>query len=155
QAHPAGPRAQTMRSLSMSARQDPQSSPSSQETLPGFVVSSQANRSDLADLLDALQTLRLCDASVRMREHPDPLLGKIASYFNDIASGQQELLLALQAMREGDFSVRIARDGSGLVGKMAEAFNHIASTNQTLFQQLRYVGEVVGKEGRTRQRVRI
>src|SRR5262249_9117853 len=142
----AGPAGPGQAESFMPARQEPQSSPSSQEAIPGLVVSPHANGSGLGDLLDALQALRLGDASMRMREHPDPLLGKIASYFNDIASSQQELLLALQAMREGDFSVRIARDGPGLPGKMAEIFNHIAATNQTLAQQLRYVGEVVGKE---------
>jgi len=92
---------------------------------------------------------------MRMQESPDPLLGGIASCFNDIASSQQQLLVALRAMREGDFSVRMARDGSGLLGKMAETFNQIASASQTLSQQLQRVGQVVGKEGRTRQRIRI
>src|SRR5262245_36629212 len=122
----------------MSESQEIGSSQSSPQGLSGMVAFSEAGSSIFADLLDALQALRLGDASVRVREHSDPVLGKIANCFNDIASSQQQLLLALQAMREGDFSVRIAREGSGLLGKMAETFNHIAATNQALSQQLRY-----------------
>jgi HAMP domain-containing protein/signal transduction histidine kinase/DNA-binding response OmpR family regulator len=67
----------------------------------------------------------------------------------------QRLLRALQAMRMGDFSVRMAGDAPGLLGKIADTFNDIVSTNQHFAQQLEQVGQVVGKEGRTRQRLRI
>ena len=67
----------------------------------------------------------------------------------------QELLRALQSMRMGDFSVRMAGDAPGLLGKIADTFNDIVSTNQHFAQQLEQVGQVVGKEGRTRQRLRI
>ena len=67
----------------------------------------------------------------------------------------QDLLRALQAMRMGDFSVRMAGDAPGLLGKIADTFNDIVSTNQHFAQQLEQVGQVVGKEGRTRQRLRI
>jgi HAMP domain-containing protein/CheY-like chemotaxis protein/GAF domain-containing protein len=66
-----------------------------------------------------------------------------------------ELLRALQAMRMGDFSVRMAGDAQGILGKIADTFNDIVSTNQHFAQQLEQVGQVVGKEGRTRQRLRI
>ncbi len=69
--------------------------------------------------------------------------------------GLQHLLRALQAMRTGDFSVRMASDATGLMGKIADTFNEIVSTNQQIAQQLKHVGQVVGKEGRTRQRLRI
>ena len=65
-----------------------------------------------------------------------------------------ELLHALQAMRVGDFSVRMAGDRVGLLGKIADTFNEIAGTNQRMARQLERVGQVVGREGRTRQRVR-
>jgi HAMP domain-containing protein/CheY-like chemotaxis protein/signal transduction histidine kinase len=70
------------------------------------------------------------------------------------AGGLAELLHALQAMRVGDFSVRMAGDRIGLLGKVADTFNEIAATNQRMASQLERVGEVVGREGRTRQRVR-
>jgi HAMP domain-containing protein/CheY-like chemotaxis protein/signal transduction histidine kinase len=66
-----------------------------------------------------------------------------------------ELLHALQAMRVGDFSVRMAGDRVGLIGKVADTFNDIVATNQRMAQQLERVGQVVGREGRTRQRVRL
>src|SRR5207248_2588418 len=64
-----------------------------------------------------------------------------------------DLLRALQAMRVGDFSVRMAGDQVGLAGKIADTFNEIVAANQRMAQQLERVGQVVGKEGKTRQRV--
>ena len=70
------------------------------------------------------------------------------------APGLAELLHALQAMRVGDFSVRMAGDRVGIIGKIADTFNEIVATNQRMARQLERVGQVVGREGRTRQRVR-
>src|SRR6266700_2011416 len=64
-----------------------------------------------------------------------------------------DFLRALQAMRVGDFSVRMAGDQVGLAGKIADTFNEIVAANQSMAQQLERVGQVVGKEGKTRQRV--
>ncbi|MBW8857542.1 MAG: hypothetical protein JF604_25160, partial [Bradyrhizobium sp.] len=67
----------------------------------------------------------------------------------------EELLEALQAMQAGDFSVRLPASRTGIAGKIADTFNEIVSTNQRMAQPLERVGEVVGKEGKTRQRVRL
>jgi HAMP domain-containing protein/CheY-like chemotaxis protein/signal transduction histidine kinase len=67
---------------------------------------------------------------------------------------RQELLLALQAMRSGDFSVRMSGDYLGIDGKIADTFNEIIAANQRMAQQLELVGQVVGREGKTRQRVK-
>jgi HAMP domain-containing protein/signal transduction histidine kinase/DNA-binding response OmpR family regulator len=64
------------------------------------------------------------------------------------------LLEALQAMRVGDFSVRLRGDLTGLEGKVADAFNDIIATNERMASQLELVGQVVGREGKTRRRVR-
>ena len=66
----------------------------------------------------------------------------------------RELLHALQAVRVGDFSVRMAGDQVGLMGKVADTFNEIVAANQRMAKQLERVGQVVGREGKTRQRVR-
>ncbi|MFZ0722993.1 MAG: HAMP domain-containing protein, partial [Xanthobacteraceae bacterium] len=58
-------------------------------------------------------------------------------------------------MRVGDFSVRMAGDRVGILGKIADTFNEIVVTNQRMAKQLERVGQVVGREGRTRQRVRL
>ncbi len=71
------------------------------------------------------------------------------------AGGLTELLHALQTMRVGDFSVRMAGDRVGIFGKIADTFNEIVATNQRMAKQLERVGQVVGREGRTRQRVRV
>jgi HAMP domain-containing protein/CheY-like chemotaxis protein/signal transduction histidine kinase len=65
-----------------------------------------------------------------------------------------ELLLALQAVRSGDFSVRMSGDYLGMDGKIADTFNEIIAANQRMAQQLELVGQVVGREGKTRQRVK-
>ena len=67
----------------------------------------------------------------------------------------QEILDALQAMRTGDFSVRLPRDQVGIAGKIADTFNEIVAANERMAKQLEEVGEVVGREGKTRQRVRV
>jgi HAMP domain-containing protein/CheY-like chemotaxis protein len=72
----------------------------------------------------------------------------------DRSFDQQALLRALQAMRLGDFSVRLPGDQTGISGKIADTFNEIVAANQRMAQQLEHVGHVVGREGKTRQRVR-
>ncbi len=54
----------------------------------------------------------------------------------------------------GDFSVRLPSDWSGIDGKIADTFNEIVAANQKIAQELKRVGQVVGKEGRTRERAR-
>src|SRR5215216_5949281 len=70
------------------------------------------------------------------------------------AADLRNLLHALQGVRHGDFSVRMAGDRVGIVGKIADTFNEIVAANQRMATQLHRVGQVVGREGKTRQRVR-
>jgi HAMP domain-containing protein/CheY-like chemotaxis protein/signal transduction histidine kinase len=69
------------------------------------------------------------------------------------ASQLQALLHALQSVRTGDFSVRMPGDWIGIEGKIADTFNEIVAANQRMAKQLERVGQVVGREGKTRQRV--
>jgi len=64
------------------------------------------------------------------------------------------VLAALQTMRNGDFSVRLPGSWTGLSGKIADTFNDIVAANQQMAQELNRVGQVVGKEGRTRERLK-
>jgi methyl-accepting chemotaxis protein len=64
------------------------------------------------------------------------------------------LLYGLQAMSNGEFSVRLPGHWTGLEGKIADTFNEIVAANQKMAQELKRVGQVVGKEGKTRQRAR-
>jgi HAMP domain-containing protein/CheY-like chemotaxis protein/signal transduction histidine kinase len=73
---------------------------------------------------------------------------------HDNTAELQQLLAALQAMRMGDFSVRLPGEQIGLMGKIASTFNEIVVANQQMADQLEKVGESVGREGRTRQRVK-
>jgi methyl-accepting chemotaxis protein len=65
-----------------------------------------------------------------------------------------ELLNALQAVRDGDFSVRLPGHWTGLEGKIADTFNEIVASNERMASELERVGTVVGKRGKTRQRVK-
>jgi HAMP domain-containing protein/CheY-like chemotaxis protein/signal transduction histidine kinase len=64
------------------------------------------------------------------------------------------ILASLQTMRDGDFSVRLPGSWTGLEGKIADTFNAIVAANQQMAQELKRVGQVVGKEGRTRERTK-
>ena len=66
----------------------------------------------------------------------------------------ETLLGALQAMRQGDFSIRLPGNQVGLAGKVADTFNDIVAANERMAQQLENVGQVVGRDGKTRTRVR-
>ncbi len=75
-------------------------------------------------------------------------------YTNGNPDSSQDLLHALQAMRSGDFSVHMTGNHLGIEGKIADTFNEIVAANQRMAQQLERVGQVVGREGKTRQRVK-
>lgn len=65
------------------------------------------------------------------------------------------LLFTLQAVRAGNFSVRMPVDWPDQWGRAADAINDIIATNEHMAQQLALVGQVVGREGKTKQRLRI
>src|SRR6201994_1150355 len=81
----------------------------------------------------------------------------IAKTTKDVAEAPnldlRKLLRALQSVRDGDFSVRLASDQTGLAGKVADTFNEIVSSNQRLARELERVGQIVGKDGKTRHRM--
>src|SRR5512140_2619293 len=64
------------------------------------------------------------------------------------------ILASLQSMRDGDFTVRLPGTWVGLAGKVADTFNDIVAANQHMEQELKRVGHVVGKQGKTRERTR-
>src|SRR5215831_11871092 len=70
------------------------------------------------------------------------------------ASEMGVILASLLTIRDGDFSVRLPGTWTGLPGKIADTFNEIVAANQQMALELKRVGQVVGKEGRTRERVR-
>ncbi|MGB9166578.1 MAG: HAMP domain-containing protein, partial [Rhodomicrobium sp.] len=79
-------------------------------------------------------------------------------YTNGAGRGDESLrslLFALQSARDGDFSIRLPSDWTGLYGRVADAFNDIVSVNQRMSQQLHLAGQYVGREGKTRHRLRL
>jgi len=73
----------------------------------------------------------------------------------DVSTADLTVILAsLHTMRDGDFSVRLPGAWTGLAGKIADTFNDIVAANQQMAQELKRIGHVVGKQGRTRERAR-
>jgi HAMP domain-containing protein/CheY-like chemotaxis protein/signal transduction histidine kinase len=64
------------------------------------------------------------------------------------------ILESLQTMKEGNFSVRLPVSWTGLPGKIADNFNEIVTANERMAHELKRVGMAVGKEGKTRERIR-
>ena len=67
---------------------------------------------------------------------------------------RRQLLAALQRMRDGDFTVQLPGDWTGIDGKIADTFNDIVQQNAQMARELQRVGQVVGVEGKTSERVR-
>src|SRR5262245_49212089 len=88
------------------------------------------------------------------RPAPAPGNGDAERTVNGETVDVHELLHALTAMRVGDFSVRLPSDRIGIAGKIADTFNEIVAANQRMAQQLDRVGAAVGREGKTRNRVK-
>ena len=65
------------------------------------------------------------------------------------------ILQSLQTMKDGDFSVRLPVSWTGLPGKIADTFNEIVTANEQMALELKRVGQAVGKEGKTRERIRV
>ena len=65
------------------------------------------------------------------------------------------ILQTLQTMKNGDFSVRLPVSWTGLPGKIADNFNEIVTANERMAFELNRVGQAVGKEGKTRERIRL
>ena len=81
--------------------------------------------------------------------------GKHSEAINAPQAEELALILAsLQTMRDGDFTVRLPVAWVGLEGKIADTFNDIATANEQMADELKRVGQAVGKEGKTRERAR-
>jgi HAMP domain-containing protein/CheY-like chemotaxis protein/GAF domain-containing protein len=65
------------------------------------------------------------------------------------------ILQCLQRMKDGDFSVRLPVTWTGLPGKISDSFNEIVTANEQMALELKRVGQAVGKEGKTRERIRV
>ncbi|MGN7875583.1 HAMP domain-containing protein, partial [Roseateles sp. 22389] len=62
------------------------------------------------------------------------------------------MLLALHALRRGDPDVRLPFHWTGVAGKLADAFNEVVEQNASMAAELSRLRQVVGKEGRLKQR---
>jgi HAMP domain-containing protein/CheY-like chemotaxis protein/signal transduction histidine kinase len=100
------------------------------------------------------------DSAIAVANGKPDEAGKSKNNGNSIRASEPDsanlgvILASLQTMRDGDFSVRLPGSWTGLAGKIADTFNSIVAANQQMAQELKRVGQVVGKEGRTRERAR-
>src|ERR1044072_2973073 len=88
---------------------------------------------------------------------PEEVLGTPASLqrADGESAGELRILLeALHSVRQGDFTVQLPGDWTGLYGKVADTFNDIVRSNRRLSDELARVGQSVGNQGKTRQRLR-
>jgi HAMP domain-containing protein/signal transduction histidine kinase/DNA-binding response OmpR family regulator len=70
----------------------------------------------------------------------------------DAASEMHQLLGALIALRKGDAGVRLPAHWSGVAGRVADAFNDVVEQNANMAEELARLRQVVGKEGKLKQR---
>src|SRR6202142_4354554 len=104
-------------------------------------------------------TVKRSERSTKMTANPEPSRatknnGHSSMVAENVSPDLSVILACLQTMRAGDFSVRLPGSWTGLAGKIADTFNDIVAVNQQMAEELRRVGQVVGKEGRTRERTR-
>ncbi|WP_457337662.1 HAMP domain-containing protein [Rhizobacter sp. P5_C2] len=74
---------------------------------------------------------------------------------NEVATPEREmvtLLAALTQLRRGDASVRLPLHWEGLAGKVADVFNDLVEQNAAMADELGRLRQVVGKEGKLKQR---
>ncbi|SHN34196.1 HAMP domain-containing protein [Rhizobacter sp. OV335] len=74
---------------------------------------------------------------------------------NEVATPEREmvtLLAALTQLRRGDASVRLPLHWDGLAGKVADVFNDLVEQNAAMADELGRLRQVVGKEGKLKQR---
>ena len=65
-----------------------------------------------------------------------------------------QLLAALNAARDGDFSVRLSGRKHGVMGEIGRAFNGLVALNEHRTDEVSRVARMIGREGRTEERLR-
>ncbi len=70
----------------------------------------------------------------------------------DVATELHQLLGALVSLRKGDPGVRLPVHWSGVAGRVADAFNDVVEQNAGMAEELARLRQVVGKEGKLKQR---
>ncbi|QYR53307.1 hybrid sensor histidine kinase/response regulator [Lysobacter soyae] len=65
----------------------------------------------------------------------------------------EQLLEAMNAVKRGDFTVSLPAHWDGIEGMLANAFNEIVASDQQVANELERLGDLVGRQGRLRERM--
>ncbi len=80
---------------------------------------------------------------------------KPARRSNSGTLSEREILAALRAFKRGEFDVRLPDDCEGVAGEICTTFNALAAAQASAEMELDDVRQAVGREGRTRRRIRM
>ncbi len=67
---------------------------------------------------------------------------------------QRAILAGLRALKRGEFSVRLPDELTGVAGQICETFNQLAQQQEAMEREFEALRVAVGREGRTRRRMR-
>src|SRR5947207_1128705 len=70
------------------------------------------------------------------------------------ALNRRQLLAALRALKRGELDVRLPDDLGGLDGQISEAFNDLVVQVASIADEASELRDAVGREGRTKKRLR-
>ena len=80
---------------------------------------------------------------------------KVLEHAPDADNANEEMAILLDALtrlRKGDAKARLPAHWVGLPGKVADTFNELVEQNATLASELVRLRQVVGKQGKLKQR---
>src|SRR5688572_19318350 len=66
----------------------------------------------------------------------------------------REILSALRGFKRGEFDLRLRDDLTGTEGQICEVFNTLSDQMQSLEEEFAELRTAIGKEGRTRRRMK-
>jgi HAMP domain-containing protein/CheY-like chemotaxis protein/signal transduction histidine kinase len=92
------------------------------------------------------------ETTIRRRTRATPA-ARQATAPTSTAEPLLQLLGAMQGVNDGDFSVQLPLHWDGIEARLAASFNDIVASNRRLANELARVGQKVGRQGQTRQRV--
>jgi len=128
----------------------------------GNGASSQQERLELAEILDAVAAFRKGNLDSRVPADRTGVPGKAADAINELLEMHERMRgdfalinRILTSVKKGNFEVRMPVDRWGSARSVAENLNEIIDHNEKMTDELARISKVVGKEGKITQRASI